>query len=182
MRRRAAPANKRRANNSRGLRAPRFAARKRKKPISGYPSPTKSILTLRLLTIQHSGWYHPTQEWSGYNAVQEAWVWNYIEGSFGPSKVKKDAKTRVFGGFSPKTRGRIILTLIRFRYYWSLIFCRNLHTKIIPLAPREPRNTLFCIATGTINKRRMCGHVDAYAWAMFLTSYLHTNLPAKGRF
>jgi hypothetical protein len=56
----------------------------------------------------------------------------------GPFKVKKDAKTRVFGGFSPKSRGQTIPTVMPCRFSSSLIFCPNLHTKIIALAPREP--------------------------------------------
>jgi hypothetical protein len=166
-------ANQRRANNSRGLQAAKFAAMRRFLPFRGYPSPTKSIFTFFLHRSQHSGWYQQTQEWLGYRVVQEAsaviWVWarkNRL-------KSKNTQKHVVGGGFSPKTRGRIVLTLIRFGYSWSLIFCRNLHTKIIPLTPREPRNTLFSMATGTINKRRMVGHVDPYGWAMFVTTFYH---------
>jgi hypothetical protein len=100
-------------------------------------------------------------------------VVNYIQRSQSRLKPKNTQKHVVGGGFSPKTRGRIVLTPVRFRYSSSLIFCRNLHTKIIPLTPWEPRKALVCMRTGTINKRRRWGHVDSYEWAMFVTTYYH---------
>jgi hypothetical protein len=41
-----------------------------------------------------------------------------------PFKVKKDAKTRAFWGFSPKTRGQTIPTVIPLRHSYLTLFLR----------------------------------------------------------
>ena len=181
MRRRAAPANSSRANKSRGLRAARFAARKRKMPFSGYPSPSWDILTPILPNAQHSGWYRSTPRWTGYTNIHGASTPQKEQIYQGRQTSKNSQKHVVGGGFSPKTRGRIVFTPVRFRDSSSMIFCRNLHTKIIPLAPWEPRNTRFSTVCSTINNRRRWCHVDSCEWAMFLTTCYHQPAGA-GRF
>jgi len=54
-------------------------------------------------------------------------------------KSKMTQKHVVGDGFSPKTRGQTIFTLLPCRYSSYVIFFRNLHTKIIQLGPWEPR-------------------------------------------
>ena len=155
---------------------------KRKMPISGYPSPSWNILTRRWQGSGTCGWHQSTPRWSGYTNIYEASIVNCVRMYQGRQTSKNSQKHVVGGGFSPKTRGRITFTPFRFRYSSSMIFCRNLHTKIIPLTPWEPRNTRFSTVCSTINNRRRWCHVDSCEWAMFLTNLLPPTCRRAGFF
>jgi len=94
-------------------------------------------------------------------------------------KGQKHAKARVWGGFSPKTRGPTIFTLMPYRYSSSLIFYPNLHTKFRALAPWEPRNDLYRTHLGLIQKDgvwfRLPFGLDAFM------QVISTSLPAAKR-
>ena len=131
-----------------GLSAASLLLKSRFLPFWGYPSPGWNIFTPKVPSSGTRGWYRQTQNWTGYPNIDMACTVNCSKIFYSRLKSKNTQKHVVGGGFPPKTRGRIIFTPMPYRYSSSLIFCRNLHTKFEALAPREPRDTLFCMLGG----------------------------------
>jgi len=78
---------------------------------------------------------------------------NHVSKMCGGRQTSKNTQKHVVGeGFPPKTRGRIISTPMPITYSSSLIFYSNLHTKFEALAPREPRDRVFCSLAGLSQK------------------------------
>jgi len=78
---------------------------------------------------------------------------NHVSKMCGGRQTSKNTQKHVVGeGFPPKTRGRIISTPMPITYSSSLIFYPNLHTKFEALAPREPRDRVFCSLAGLSQK------------------------------